>query len=147
MTIHNFYIFDSLGNCLFALNESDKTEQQKILYGFMYSLKSFMNRMSPNLYRDNNFFLYSTSHYHLFFYEFPTSIKFVFILSAEMDNDSDFYREISTQIYREIYVQYVVKNPAVNPSADLRTTPMNKIADCALFRSQLNNFLEQCNLI
>lgn len=155
MTIHNFHIFDSSGNCLFALHDSDKTEQQKILYGFMYSLKSFMNRMTPNLHRDNNFFLYSTSHYHLFFHEFPTSIKFVFILSADMRNDSDFYRELSTQIYREIYVQYVVKNPTISyqqqqsttASETVPNTPLSHMAECELFRNYLNIFFEQYNIV
>ena len=155
MTIYNFHIFDSAGNCLFSLNQPERTDQQKILYGFLYSLKSFTDRMTPILTKDNNFFLYSTSGYHLVFYELPTSLKFVIILSADVRSDSDFFRELLGQFYREVYVQYVVKNPMMVPAIDpVDATDNNnqsKVAhnsfDCDLFRTHLNNFFTQNNML
>ncbi|KAH9398808.1 Trafficking protein particle complex subunit 1 [Tyrophagus putrescentiae] len=153
MGVYNFHIFDSAGNCLFSLNRSDRIDQQKILYGFLYSLKSFTARMSPVLAKDNSFFLFSTSGYHLVFCEFPTSIKFVLILTADMRNDSDFYRELLGQLYREIYVQYIVKNPLIAPSVGAVNTGANLSAekhntfDCELFRNHLHIFLTQNSLL
>ena len=151
MGIYNFHIFDSAGNCLFSLNRPERIDKQKILYGFLYSLKSFTGRMAPVLTRDNSFFLYSTSGYHLVFCELPTSVKFVLILTADMRSDSDFYRELLWQIYRQVYVQYLVKNPMITPA--IGTVDGNKLAteahntfDCELFRSHLNQFLTQNNL-
>ena len=159
MGISNFHIFDSAGNCLFSLNNPEKVDQQQILYGFLYSLKSFTARMSPALIRDNKFFLYSTSRYHLIFYEFPTSIKFVLILSVDMKNETDLYRELLAQLYRDIYVQYVVKNPIVGrPRSKMCEESINKtqqtdrpsltnMIHCEIFRTQLNLFFMQNNLL
>lgn len=152
MGVYNFHIFDSAGNCLYSLNHPERVDQQKILYGFLYSLKSFTGRMAPILLKHNNFFLYSTSGYHLVFYEFPSSLKFVLILTADMRSDSDFYRELLGQMYRDVYVQYIVKNPMITPTTALinsnnHAVEIHNTFDCELFRSHLNQFLTQNNLL
>lgn len=153
MGVFNFHIFDSAGNCLFSLNQPERKDQQRILYGFLYSLKSFTGRMTPVLSKDNNFFLYSTSGYHLVFCELPTSIKFVLILTPDMRNDSDFYRELLGQMYREVYVQFIVKNPLIAPSVGAvsngasHSAEIHNTFDCELFRNNLHIFFTQNNLL
>ncbi|KAH9416702.1 blocked early in transport 5 [Dermatophagoides pteronyssinus] len=131
MAIYNFHIFDGSGNCLFSLTPSDKSTE--ILYGFLYSLKSFVQRISPSLQMDNNFFFYQTSDYNLVFYEFATSIKFVLITSYDMKRDSQFYREMMIQLHKRVYVEYHVKNAIASC----------KTIDSQLFRQQLTAFLAQ----
>ncbi|OTF73630.1 hypothetical protein BLA29_005337 [Euroglyphus maynei] len=121
MAIYNFHIFDG----------SDKSTE--ILYGFLYSLKSFVQRISPSLQNDNNFFFYQTSEYNLIFYEFATSIKFVLITSHDVKRDSPFYREMMIQLHKRVYVEYHVKN-GIAPC---------KIINSQLFRQQLTTFLTQ----
>jgi len=56
---------------------------------------------------DNNFISYRTSEYKLHYYETPTRIKFVMITDTKTNN----LRIALHQIWANLYVEYVVKNP------------------------------------
>uniref|UniRef100_A0A1B0CY53 Trafficking protein particle complex subunit n=1 Tax=Lutzomyia longipalpis TaxID=7200 RepID=A0A1B0CY53_LUTLO len=58
--IYNFYIFDKQGNLLYyqewtRLKQSGITceEEAKLMYGMIYSMKSFVNKISPTDIRDD----------------------------------------------------------------------------------------------
>lgn len=137
MTIYNFHIFNRNGNCLFTLNQDENdNEATALLYGFLYSLKSFANRVSPVIIKDNNFLTYTTSTYQLLFMEMPTSMKMVLIVAPNPNKSNEYYKQMLSELYRVVYVEYVVKNPA------------EKLRDCStitslLFRERLVDFLNK----
>lgn len=118
MGIYNFHIFNSSGQCLFSLNPPEQPDSEKILYGFLYSLKSFTQRIAPILNRDNNYLYYCNTTYQLVFYELPTSLKFVLILNNELKKDGEFYRSVLNQIFQKVYVEFVTKSPVKHETID-----------------------------
>lgn len=135
MVVLNFHIFDSVGECLFSLNQPEQSESLKILYGFIYSLKSFNHRLSPIYCEDMDFFFYSTSAYHLVFYELPTSIKFVLLLSVDVKRDGDSYRELMSKIHMNIYVEFYIRRPI-----------KSETVESGVFRQQLVAFFRESGL-
>jgi len=136
MTIYNFHLFHGNGNCIFSLNhdnEDDNTTQ--LLYGFLYSLKSFSNRMSPVLVKDNTFFTYSTSTYQLVFMEMPTSLKMVLIVDPNPTKGNEYFKQKLRDLYQHIYVEYVVRNPILNTTG--------QSVDHQLFRDKVTEFMSK----
>ncbi|RMX53318.1 hypothetical protein pdam_00022149, partial [Pocillopora damicornis] len=126
MTIYNIYIFDRNGTCLYyeswnRKKESNmsKEEEFKLMYGMLYSIKSFVARMSPSESKDG-FLNYRTSKYKLHFYETPTGLKF--ILNTDLNAGS----------IKDIYVEYVVKNPLCQ---------LNEPIQSELFTSKLDSYI------
>lgn len=56
---------------------------------------------------DNSFISYRTAEYKLHYYETPTRIKFVMITDTKTAN----LRVVLHQIWANLFVEYVVKNP------------------------------------
>ncbi|KAK2573331.1 Trafficking protein particle complex subunit 1, partial [Acropora cervicornis] len=128
MTIYNLYIFDRNGLCLYyeswnRRKESNmsKDEEFKLMYGMLYSIKSFVARMSPTD---------STSKYKLHFYETPTGLKFILNTDLSVENT----RDILFNIYSRIYVEYVVKNPLCQLGEPIQSE---------LFASKLDTFIRK----
>lgn len=130
----NFHIFDDKGNCLFSL-KNENSEDSQLLYGFLYSLKSLNQKISPVITSNSNYFTYSTNIYQLFFMEMPTGVKFVLIITKDTINSNESYRQILRDIYRHIYVEYHIKNPL----RKIDTT----LIDSQLFRSKITEYFSK----
>ncbi|EEB13936.1 trafficking protein particle complex subunit, putative [Pediculus humanus corporis] len=136
MTIYNFYLFDKNGTLLyyaewFRVKQSGMTreEEGKLMYGMLFSLKTFVTRISPMDVKEG-FLYYKTSKYVLNYFETPTGLKFVLNTDIVSPNN----RDILQQIYSQIYVEYVVKNPLCS---------MNEAIESELFKTKLDEFIKR----
>jgi len=104
-----------------------KEEEFKLMYGMVYSIKSFVARMSPADSKDG-FLNYRTSRYKLHFYETPTGLKFILNTDLSVGNTKD----VLFNIFSKIYVEYVVKNPLCRLDEPIQSE---------LFASKLDAFI------
>ncbi|XP_043933222.1 trafficking protein particle complex subunit 1 [Protopterus annectens] len=134
MTVHNLFIFDRNGTCLHYSEWNrkkqagiSKEEEYKLMFGMLFSIRSFVGKMSPVDMKEG-FLSFQTSKYKLHYYETPTGLKFVLNTDLGVQN----IRDILHQIYSNIYVEYVVKNPLC---------AQNEPIQSELFRTKLDNFI------
>ncbi|KKZ63743.1 hypothetical protein EMCG_01977 [[Emmonsia] crescens] len=139
MVVYSFYIFDRHSECIYkrrwlprptstpskpsrptsestALSNGLPTsipfshqsltaeDDAKLIFGTVFSLRNMARKLGGD---DDNFICYRTSQYKLHYYETPTNIKFVMLT----DIKSGSMRLALQQIYVNLYVEYVVKNP------------------------------------
>ncbi|KAL4790020.1 Longin-like domain-containing protein [Aspergillus venezuelensis] len=135
MTVYSFYIFDRHAECIYkrrwlprptsvagkpsrptsdpsalangiASTPSTRStdDDAKLIFGTVFSLRNMVRKLGGE---DDNFVTYRTSQYKLHYYETPTNIKFVMLTDVKSPN----MRVALQQIYINLYVEYVVKNP------------------------------------
>jgi len=138
MTVYSFHIFDRHTECIYSRRwnqrpnslstksarpqsltssitsngdnittgrkELSKEDDAKLIFGTVFSLRNLVQKLGGE---DNNFISYRTGEYKLHYYETPTRIKFVMITDTKMNN----LRIALHQIWANLYVEYVVKNP------------------------------------
>ncbi|KAF6300042.1 trafficking protein particle complex 1 [Rhinolophus ferrumequinum] len=124
MTVHNLYLFDRNGVCLHYSEWHrkkqagiSKEEEYKLMYGMLFSIRSFVSKMSPLDIR-----------YKLHYYETPTGIKVV----MNTDLGVGPIRDVLHHIYSALYVELVVKNPLC---------PLGQTVQSELFRSRLDSYI------
>ncbi|TPX31973.1 hypothetical protein SmJEL517_g04798 [Synchytrium microbalum] len=102
-------------------------EESKLVYGVILSLRNMVSKLTGK--SSEGFIAYKTSAYKLHYFETPTGLKFVMNTDSNMES----CREALRQIYAQIYVEYVAKNPLVKFD-----TPITN----ELFRISLNKFVK-----
>lgn len=134
MTVHNLYLFDRNGVCLHYSEWHrkkqagiPKEEEYKLMYGMLFSIRSFVSKMSPLDMKDG-FLSFQTSRYKLHYYETPTGIKVV----MNTDLGVGPIRDVLHHIYSALYVEFVVKNPLC---------PLGQTVQSELFRSRLDSYV------
>ncbi|KAL2824003.1 Longin-like domain-containing protein [Aspergillus cavernicola] len=159
MAVYSFYIFDRHAECVYkrrwlprpasiagksrptsdtptvanglATMPSTRTtdDDAKLIFGTVFSLRNMVRKLGGE---DDNFVTYRTSQYRLHYYETPTNIKFVMLT----DTKSPSMRVALQQIYINLYVEYVVKNP-LSPAEH----PGGLGVDNELFEQSLEQFV------
>ncbi|CAI6333241.1 unnamed protein product [Periconia digitata] len=134
MVLYSFYIFDRHTECIYsrrwtppresssgkarpesggsitsngdqpahaARNHSD---DEKLIFGLVFSLRNMVHKLGGE---DDTFLSYRTGEYKLHYYETPTRMKFVMLTDTKQNN----LRPYLHQIWANLYVEFVVKNP------------------------------------
>ncbi|KAH8794689.1 Longin-like domain-containing protein [Hyaloscypha finlandica] len=79
-------------------------DDAKLIFGTIFSLRNMVRKLGGP---DDSFISFRTGQYKLHYYETPTSIKFVMLTDTQTLN----MRNVLHQIYVNLYVEFVVKNP------------------------------------
>lgn len=76
----------------------------KLIFGTVFSLRNMVRKLGGN---DDAFISYRTGQYRMHYYETPTNLRFVLLT----DTATMSMRNVLHQIYINLWVEYVVKNP------------------------------------
>lgn len=100
------------------------------MYGSLFSIKSFVSKISPIDPREG-FLFYKTNKYALHYYETPSGLKFV----LNTDTSSTGVKETLQQLYAKVFVEYAVRNPLWVPGTPITSD---------LFKVKLDDFIKNC---
>lgn len=157
MVVYAFYVFDRHAECIYKKrwgnavaaapsklsNQATQAtapntraalqadDDAKLIFGTVYSLRNMVRKLGGE---DDSFLSYRTSQYKLHFYETPTNTKFVMLTDVKAAS----MRHALQQIYVNIYVEYVVKNP-LSPAEHPGGLGVNN----ELFEASLDVFVER----
>lgn len=110
--IYSFWLFDRHSECIYrrewyavpgAKKQALNSDTAKLVFGIVISLRNITRRLSTQ----DHFNTYSTSQYKLHYYESPSNIKMVLLTDPKVPSSVLALQ----QIYSNLYVEYVVKNP------------------------------------
>ncbi|KAF7550029.1 hypothetical protein G7046_g8151 [Stylonectria norvegica] len=121
MVVYSFYIFDRHTECIYAKSwhteatpdlphpertraTSSGSDDAKLIFGTVFSLRNMARKLGGD---DDAFISYRTAQYKLHFYETPSNLRFVLLT----DTTTMSMRNVLHQIYINLWVEYVVKNP------------------------------------
>ncbi|KAM5351535.1 hypothetical protein ACJ41O_004258 [Fusarium nematophilum] len=122
MVVYSFHIFDRHTECIYskswlpphtgatpdapaaAAAPSTSSDDAKLLFGTVFSLRNMARKLGGE---DDAFISYRTAQYKLHFYETPANLRFVLLT----DTATLSMRNVLHQIYINLWVEYVVKNP------------------------------------
>ncbi|KAK1282352.1 hypothetical protein QJS10_CPB22g00012 [Acorus calamus] len=142
---HMMYVFNRNGICLMyrewnrPLHTLDSQQDQKLMFGLLFSLRSFTTKIDPSVVEKGNlgvpllpgqgcsFHSFRTNTYKLSFMETPSGIKIILVTHPKCGD----LRESLKHIYN-LYVEYVVKNPLYVPGTPVR---------CGLFNTNLDQYV------
>lgn len=79
-------------------------DDAKLIFGVIFSLRNMVARLGGP---DDEFISYRTQEYKLHYYETPTRLKFVMLTDVRSAN----MRVVLHQIWANLYVEFVVRNP------------------------------------
>ena len=137
MTIYNLWIFDEKGTLLFYREwlrkkhtSMDREQEAKLLYGMLFSIKSFVNKLSPEDLKEG-FQSFRTSQYRFNLYETPTKVKFV--LNTDTALTHPVVRDLLKKLHSQVYVEFLVKNLLYQQG-----TPI----ESQLFTTKLDDFVQ-----
>ncbi|KMZ74752.1 Trafficking protein particle complex subunit [Zostera marina] len=140
------YLFNRNGVCLLykewhrPLKTLDSNQDQKLMFGLLFSLKSFTAKMDPTRVEKGNlgvpllpgegcsFHCFRTNTYKLSFMESPSGIKIILVTHPKSKD----HRENLRYIYN-LYVGNVVKNPLYVPGTAIK---------CELFNTSLDQYIQ-----
>lgn len=125
------YIFNKEGKCIFSIRKDEDGEKTELIYGFLHTLKSFIHQISDKFKDSTEFITYSTDTYRFFVLELLTGYKIILIRSNAYSNSNYDYKQVLKKFYKEIYVEYVIKNPALKPGQEITSE---------LFRENVNEY-------
>ena len=141
--VHNFYIFNKKGACLFSREWhrphnplADRPEEDtKLVFGLLFALKEFAQKLAPPNSRENDVQCFSTSSFMLHTFDTPSGYRFVLNTTLQVSTAANTYVPACLRhIYTEIFVKYVIKNPLYR---------MNKEIRCPLFEASLEQYIGQ----
>ena len=126
-----------------------KEEEAKLLYGMLFSLKSFSAKLSP-VDMKQGFTSYKTNVYRLSLYETPSSLKFVLNTDNEASqqevrshpsyllfSQSFQIRELLSGLYCQVYVEFASKSPMLVPGEMITSN---------LFRTKLDQYMRASSI-
>jgi hypothetical protein len=118
--IQEFFIFNRNGVCVLHIDlhdeqsgyfnkatsfTQDKEDRYKLIFGLLFSMKSFVKNLSP---RKNEDFLksYSTNSYKLHYLELLNGLRFVLLTKPIKQELTNLLKEL----YSSLYVTFISKN-------------------------------------
>eukprot|EP00055_Hartaetosiga_balthica_P012573 m.61622 g.61622 ORF g.61622 m.61622 type:complete len:141 (-) comp7995_c1_seq2:180-602(-) len=139
--IYNLHLYDRSGKCLYwkewkrptrKISEDEAEANRKMLYGLLFSLKRFAERLSPN--DEKTFHSYKTGTYKLHCFETVSGMKFVLCTDKGVGNIT---KDLQ-QLFAEVYVPYVVKSPIAE---------LNEVINSSIFDQKLDAFISKLKYV
>lgn len=137
--IYNMYVFDKLGTVLYygewsRIKQSGISfeEEAKLMYGMLFSMKSFASKISPTGHRSNYLF-YKTNKYAMHMMETLSGLKFVLNTSVAATG----VREFLLQYYLKVWVEYATSNFLWPGGCPIQSD---------LFKSKSNEFIKNSSI-
>ena len=142
--VHEFFIFNRSGVCVFHIDFSEKSimnkaisidklleHRYKLIFGLLFSMKSFVKNLSParNVDLLKNF---ATMDYKLHYVEFLNGLRFVLIT---MPSKTDFTTQLK-ELFSIFYVNLITKSIYLNKDEAIKNE---------LFLEGVYNYLNSFN--